>query len=114
MVSVACVIWMLFVVTVSSSSLNSRVSCLPFLDALSSSLSLWQPDEGRMRRSTRDFDIGRFVTLQCVYILYVCVLGYVVDNPRYNGLKHKTGRPRTNKRVQQSVCMWTSSVCSFT
>lgn len=45
MVSVACVIWMLFVVTVSSSSLNSRLSCLPFLDARSSSLSLWQPDK---------------------------------------------------------------------
>lgn len=45
MVSVACVIWMLFVVTVSSSSLNSRLSCLPFLDARSSSLSLWKPDK---------------------------------------------------------------------
>jgi hypothetical protein len=39
-VSVACVMWICFVVTVSSSSLNSPLGDLPLLAFFSSSLSL--------------------------------------------------------------------------
>lgn len=78
---------MLFVVTVSSSSLNSRVSCLPFLDDRSSSLSLWQPYEGCIRSSTWE-DILLNVLLH-YYYYFVCVCSwlcasfsssYVIDN----------------------------------
>ncbi len=67
---------MLFVVTVSSSSLNSRASCLPFLDARSSSLSLWQPDKGHRRSST-----------QYILLLTVLLFSYWANTPLGTNMK---------------------------
>lgn len=69
---------MLFVVTVSSSSLNSSASCLPFLDARSSSLSLWQPQEGCI--SAQEI----FLWFRCYCAITVCrsvhIIGWM-SNP---------------------------------
>lgn len=53
-VSVACVIWICFVVTVSSSSLNSPLGDLPLLAFFSSSLSL-KDIKNEANNKTRDY-----------------------------------------------------------